>query len=146
MYLFILTKFIWGLDLVSNSHNPGVALYFFPYTNTCLSLYLELYLPILKQPLLSSWYTPKLGSSDTLRLNTSLLYFECIGKEFVSNSESYVYILNRGGEPIIRLRFGLVLKLGCVLPVYTIGIRIGSRICFSLFKNGSWCRRTLVSF
>ena len=58
-----------------------------------------------------------MGKCDTSRLNTLLIYFECTGKESVSESESNVSVLNRGNEPIIRIRFGFVFKLGCVPPV-----------------------------
>ena len=78
-----------------------------------------------------------MGQCDTLRLNTLLIYFECTGKESVSDSESNVSVLNSGNEPIIRLRFGFVLKPGCVPPVSTICIGMGSRFCFSLLKKGS---------
>ena len=62
-------------------------------------------LPILKEPAVWSNYTPKVGSCDTLLLNTLLIYFECTGKESVSDSESNVSVLNPGNEPIICLRF-----------------------------------------
>jgi len=62
---------------------------------------------------------------------------ECTGKEPVSNSKSNVSVLYRGSERIICLRIGFVLKLGFVPPDAAIGIGMGSRFCFSLFKNGS---------
>ena len=78
-----------------------------------------------------------MGSCDILRLNALFKYFENTGKESVSDSECNVSVLNRHNEPNKRLRFYIVLKLGCVPPVSTIYIGMGSRFCFSFFKNGS---------
>jgi hypothetical protein len=61
-----------------------------------------------------------------------------MGEESVSDSEPKLSVSNRGTELIMRLRFGLVLKLGRVSrPVSTIGIGMGSRFCFSVYKYGS---------
>ena len=48
------TKILSGLDLVSFSHRPCVALYVSPSTNPCLSLYLKLKFRVLKEPSVSS--------------------------------------------------------------------------------------------
>jgi hypothetical protein len=70
------------------------------------------------------------------------MYFEYTGETLlsVSFSESVLSVLNTGGEIIMRLRFAYVLKLGLlsgVPPVSTIGIGMGSRFRFSVFKNRS---------
>jgi hypothetical protein len=44
----------------------------------------------------------------------SILYVQ--GKQSVSDSDSNVSVLNRGTEPVIRLRFSFVLKLDLVSP------------------------------
>ena len=62
-----------------------------------------------------------MGSRDTLRVNTSLMYFEWGGKVSVSDSDS---VLNSGTEPIIRFRF--------TSPVSIMGMGIGSRLRFSV--------------
>jgi hypothetical protein len=77
-----------------------------------------------------------LGSCENSRINTALIYVECTGKETVSDSESNVSLLIKGSEPIIRLRFGFILKLGYVPPVSTIGKRMGSRFCFRFLRMG----------
>jgi hypothetical protein len=59
-----------GRDFVSNSHRPDVALYFVSSTNTCVSLYLNFEHPILREPSVSSRYTPKAESRNTLPFNT----------------------------------------------------------------------------
>jgi hypothetical protein len=89
-------------------------LYFLPSTNTCLLLNLNLEGPILNEPSASSLYTPNIWSWDTLRLNTPWIYFEGTGETLLSVSVSdYVLpVLNTGAEPIMRLRFAFVLKLG----------------------------------
>jgi len=50
-------------------------------------------------------------------------YFESAGEASFSDSAS---VLNRGSEPITRFHLGFVLKLGLVLPVSVMGIRMGS--------------------
>ena len=132
-----------GRDWVSNSHNPCVALFLLPSTNTFLLLYLKLDRPILNEPLVLSWKTPKLGSCNTLRFYTLWMYFECVGELSVSDSIS---VLNRGTQPIIRFRLGFVLKLGLVLHVSIIGMGMGFPFCFSVFNYGSWYKRTWVHF
>ena len=64
-----------------------------------------------------------MGSWDTLRVNTFLMYVECAGKVSVSDSD---YVLNIGTEPITPF----VLKLGFVPPVSMMGMGIGSRFRF----------------
>ena len=73
---------------------------------------------------------------DTLRLNTLLIPFQLTGEEYVSESESNVSVLKQGNKPIIHLRFGFVLKLGCVNPVSTIGRGMGPRFVFRFLKRG----------
>ena len=121
--------------LVSSSHIPRDALYFLSFTNTCLSLYWKLERPILKEPL---------GSSDThqtsgraiLYVSTRLSTLLMQKWSIFSDSD-----LNRGTERILRSRFGFVLKLG-LLPVSK--WQWGEFPIFSVFKYGSWCRRTWV--
>jgi hypothetical protein len=74
------------------------------------------------------------GSCDNLRINTLLIYFECTEKESVCDTVSNIPVLNTGSEPIIRLYFDFVLKFGCVPPVSTIGIGMGSRFCFRFLR------------
>jgi len=71
-----------------------------------------------------------------LRLNTLFIYFECTGKESVSDSEYNVSVLNRRNETNIRLRFYIVLKLGCVTPVSTNCIGMGSIFVFRFLRTG----------
>jgi len=77
---------------------PLNCLLFLPFTNKCLSLYVTLERPILKEPLATFWYTPNVGLCDTLRLKTFWIYSECIGESSVSDSDT---VLNRGTEPIL---------------------------------------------
>ena len=74
------TTFLSGLDWVNNSRNPSVSLYFLPSTNTCLLLYLKVDRTISNERSVSSWKTLKLGSCDTLRVNTLWMLFECVGE------------------------------------------------------------------
>lgn len=69
-------------------------------------------------------------SCDTLVSNTFSVYFECTCRESFSDSDCNVFVLNRGTELIIRLRLGLVFKLGSVPPVSNIGIGIGPVFVF----------------
>ena len=76
----------------------------------------------------------KIGIVRYFSLSTLLLLcFECTGMESVSDSESNVSVLNRGNEPIIIYLYCFVSKLGCVPPVSTFGIGMGSRFRFLTF-------------
>jgi len=69
------------------------------------------------------------------------MYSECIGETSGSDSVS---ILNRGTDPMISFRLGFC-KGGLVLPVSIMGMVMGSVLCSSVFKYGSWWRRTWVN-
>jgi hypothetical protein len=108
--------FLSGLAFDNNSHNPFVALYNLPSTNTYLFLYLKQERPILKQPSLSSRYTPNVGSCDNLRLDMLRIYFECIDEEPVSTGSTRLglsdlrSIIGTGIVPVFvfhNLRIGL---------------------------------------
>jgi hypothetical protein len=57
------------------------------------------------------------------------MYFECTGKESVSDPDSKSKVLNMGADTITSL--GLGLRLG-------LSVSIDTRFNLSVFKNGSW--------
>jgi len=56
------------------------------------------------------------------------------GEAFLCNSN---FVLTRGTEPIIRFRLCFILILGLVLAESVIGMGMGCRFFFWVFKYGS---------
>jgi len=81
-------------------------------------------------------FTRKVGTWDTLRINKFSKYFECTSKASVSDSNSTLYDLHRGIQPITRLLFEFVFKLAFVPTLSTIGMVMDSGFVFHLGSVG----------
>ena len=132
------TIFLSGRELVSNSHKPYVVLYFSPSTKTCPSLYLNFDHPILKEPSVSSWYTPQVGPYDNLRLSTLWIYFACI-TDICFWFWLYRFSFNHRHWANYTFAFPFGLKTGFTFRsphVSTIGIEMGSPFHFPVSDTG----------